>query len=72
MSEIPADVMEAALAISYSAEIAVPVGSLPGAIYIARAIMAERERCAKKAIDHALQVNCSNPRDYALGRAILE
>lgn len=49
MTEIPEDVMKAAIGIAYSAECSVVVGSFPGAIYIARAILAERERCAKVA-----------------------
>ena len=46
MTEIPADVMKAATDIACSAERGVPVGSLPGVIYLAKAILAERERCA--------------------------
>ncbi|RJT41985.1 hypothetical protein D3227_04715 [Mesorhizobium waimense] len=41
---IPADIMKAATDIAYSAETGVPVGSFPGAVYIARAILAERQR----------------------------
>lgn len=42
--EIPADIMKAATEIAYSAETGVVVGSFPGAVYIARAILAERQR----------------------------
>ncbi|RUX04768.1 hypothetical protein EOA35_09395 [Mesorhizobium sp. M8A.F.Ca.ET.023.01.1.1] len=42
--EIPADIMKAATDIAYSADAGVPVGSFPGAVYIARAILAERQR----------------------------
>ncbi|TIT90357.1 MAG: hypothetical protein E5W41_00060 [Mesorhizobium sp.] len=42
--EIPADIMKAATEIAYSAETGVVVGSFPGAVYIAQAILAERQR----------------------------
>lgn len=68
MSEIPADVMKTASDIAYSAEIGVVVGSLPGAIYLARAILAERERLS---VLKSEDENFFCTPDHAVGEAYL-
>ncbi|TIW56704.1 MAG: hypothetical protein E5V54_11335 [Mesorhizobium sp.] len=68
--EIPADIMKAATDIAYSAETGVVVGSFPGAVYIARAILAERERCAETARDWREACTVGETMDHAVTRLI--
>jgi hypothetical protein len=44
-TSIPKDLMSAAVDMAYKAETGVVVGSFPGAVWLARAMLAERERC---------------------------
>ncbi|RWF71378.1 MAG: hypothetical protein EOQ34_15640 [Mesorhizobium sp.] len=66
--EIPADIMKAATHIAYAAETGVVVGSFPGAVYIARAILAERERNKAIADGYATSPSYSEAENLIAGR----
>lgn len=72
MSDIPADVMDTAIRATIDAcnrgHGQAATGSLIGAVTIARAVMAERERCEKIARDWQGQMQTGDLLDHAFVR----